>query len=97
MFRGACDTCSLEWEVVGARKRGRKCSEGVRSRQKILVGPAIGVQVSFSRDWFDGVPMERGLRPDLRFGKVKRKEISNCTLCKLLSEEVAPTVILTPV
>ena len=41
--------------------------------------------------------MERGLRPDLRFGKVKRKEISNCTLCKLLSEEVAPTVILTPV
>jgi hypothetical protein len=41
--------------------------------------------------------MGAGLRPDLRFGKVKRKEISNCTLCKLLSEEVAPTVILTPV
>ncbi len=56
-------------------------SEGVRSRQRISARKFAGLTLDcFSRDGLTLVCLQVKSQPDLRSGKAKRKEISNCTL-----------------
>ena len=57
-------------------------SEGVRSRQKrtSVTRLLVGFCCLLTREQELVCRWERRARPDLGFGKVKRKEISECTL-----------------